>query len=90
MPEPNVGSRQVSPPPVDPGAEAEYNAFVWSILAMPFKGTITFSLEADRLREAFQQTVENRLGAEWEWMQDWGGKLTSAMLRACLKSFTYK
>lgn len=76
-----VGHRKVSPPPIPAKIKAEYNSFVYRILSMPYKGVITLSPEADKLREAYQGYIETKLGGEWENLRDWGGKLTGAMVR---------
>lgn len=36
---------------------------------------------ADEVRKSYQAYIEKKLGNEWEFMRDWGGKLTGAVVR---------
>ena len=76
-----VGHRKVSPSPMPEKVKTDYRAFVRRILSMPYKGTITMSPEAGKLRESYQEYIENKLGDGWESLRDWGGKLVGAMVR---------
>ena len=76
-----VGLRDVSPPPIPETVREDYRAFIRRALSAQEKGIIRLSPDADEIRKAFQETIEKRLGGEWEAMRDWGGKLVGAMLR---------
>lgn len=76
-----VGRRDVSPPAMPLSVKAEYRQFVRRILADPGSGIIRLSPEADEIRKQYQGYIEKKLGSEWEFMRDWGGKLVGAMVR---------
>ncbi|MEA4955884.1 MAG: YfjI family protein [Pseudoflavonifractor sp.] len=76
-----VGRRDVSPPAIPLSVKAEYRLFVRRILADPGSGIIRLSPEADEIRKQYQDYIEKKLGNEWEFMRDWGGKLVGAMVR---------
>lgn len=76
-----VGSRKVEPDPVPDDVKEAYRSFVHQILGSRWSGIIMMSTEADRLRAEYQQYIERKLSGEWEFMQDWGGKLVGAMAR---------
>jgi hypothetical protein len=76
-----VGHREISPEPIPESLKAEYNAFVLRLLTSEWIGTIDISPEADGVRQHFQSYVETKLGSEWDFMTDWGSKLTGAMVR---------
>ena len=76
-----VGRREVSPDPVSSSTRAEYRQFVGRILADQGSGTVYLSPGANKIREEYQEHVEKKLGGEWEYMRDWGGKLVGAMVR---------
>ena len=76
-----VGRRKVDPPSVPASVKADYYRFVKQILNDNGRGMIHLSAEADQLRMEYQSEIERRLGTEWEFMQDWGGKLVGACLR---------
>ncbi|MBQ8389583.1 MAG: DUF3987 domain-containing protein [Oscillibacter sp.] len=76
-----VGRREVSPPPIPEAVRAAYHRFVRQSLAHEGRGTIRLSPGADGLRQQYQAAVERKLGNEWEFMRDWGGKLTGAAVR---------
>lgn len=59
----------------------QYRQFVRRILSAPGSGTIHLSPEADDIRKSYHGYVEAKLGGEWEFMRDWGGKLVGAMVR---------
>ena len=76
-----VGRRKVDPPPVPPDVKQRYSQFVRQILDDSGRGIIRLSDEADMVRMDYQSQIEKRLGTEWEFMQDWGGKLVGACVR---------
>ena len=76
-----VGHRAISPPPVPDRVRDEYRAFVRRILSDQGSGIIRLSPEADEVRKSYQAYIEKKLGNEWEFMRDWGGKLTGAVVR---------
>ena len=76
-----VGRRAISPPPVPDRVRDEYRAFVRRILSDQGSGIIRLSPEADEVRKSYQAYIEKKLGNEWEFMRDWGGKLTGAVVR---------
>ena len=76
-----IGHRDVNPDPIPDDVKQEYHQFVKYALSMEHKGVIQVSDEADALRADFQTFVEEKLSDEWSYMQDWGGKLTGAMVR---------
>jgi hypothetical protein len=76
-----VGAREIDPAPVPLGVRDTYHQFVRGILEAGSVGTIHLSPAATRLRIEYAALVESRLGKEWEYMRDWGGKLVGAMLR---------
>lgn len=77
----NIGFRKVSPEPIPQAVRNAYHTFIRSLIDTTDTGTITLSKEADRLRCEFQETVERRLGNEWEAIRDWAGKLVGAVCR---------
>ena len=76
-----VGRRAISPQPIPDRVRMEYRAFVRRILADGHRGAIRLSPEADELRKSYQGYIEKKLGDTWEFMRDWGGKLTGAVVR---------
>lgn len=76
-----VGRRKVDTTPVSDSTKRRYNDFIEKILSDENGGVVTLSREADQLRKDYQLCVEQRLGNEWEFMQDWGGKLVGATMR---------
>ena len=76
-----VGRRKVDPPPVPLEVKRRYSQFVRQILDDSGRGIIRLSDEADMVRMDYQSQIEKRLGTEWEFMQDWGGKLVGACVR---------
>lgn len=76
-----VGRREISPEPVPGAVKAEYRRFVRHILADNGRGVIRLSPEADRVRKDYAAYIERKLGNEWEFMRDWGGKLVGATVR---------
>lgn len=76
-----VGRRDIDPDSVPDAVKAEYRRFVRHILADNGQGVIRLSPEADRVRKDYAAAIERRLGNEWEYMRDWGGKLVGAMVR---------
>ena len=76
-----VGRRKVDPPSIPPGVKNRYCQFIRQILDDTGRGMIRLSDEADMVRMDYQSCIEKRLGAEWEFMQDWGGKLVGACVR---------
>ena len=76
-----VGRREISPDPVPDVVKAEYRRFVRHILADNGRGVIRLSPEADRVRKDYAAYIEQKLGNEWEYMRDWGGKLVGATVR---------
>ena len=76
-----VGRREVSPAPMSSRTRAEYRQFVRRILADQGNGVVRLSSEANKVREEYQEYIEKKLGGEWEYMRDWGGKLVGAMVR---------
>lgn len=77
----NIGHRKVNPESVPAGVREAYYVFIRRLLEAEDEGVITLSGEADRLRCEFQETVEKRLGYEWETIRDWAGKLVGAVCR---------
>lgn len=76
-----VGRRDISPEPVPDAVKAEYRRFARHILADNGRGVIRLSPEADQVRKDYAAYIERKLGNEWEFMRDWGGKLVGAMVR---------
>lgn len=76
-----VGRREISPPSIPEHVRVEYRAFVHRILSDQGSGIIRLSPEADNVRKSYQAYIEKKLGDEWEFMRDWGGKLTGAVVR---------
>ena len=76
-----VGHRDISPDPIPDAVKTKYRQFVRTILSDQGRGTIQLSPEADKLRKEYAASIEQRLGDEWEYMRDWGGKLVGAMVR---------
>lgn len=76
-----VGRREISPPAMPESVRVQYRQFVRRILSTTTGGTIQLSSEADKIRKSYQGYVEEKLGGEWEFMRDWGGKLVGAMVR---------
>lgn len=76
-----VGRREVSPPSMPERVKAEYRRFVRQILSNQGSGTVCLSPDADEIRKEYQRYIETKLGGEWEFMRDWGGKLVGAMVR---------
>lgn len=76
-----VGRREIDPDSVPDAVKAEYRRFVRHILADNGRGVIRLSPEADRVRKDYAAYIERKLGNEWEFMRDWGGKLVGAMVR---------
>src|SRR5699024_12159471 len=42
---------------------------------------LPISQEAEEIRKSYQESIEKKLGNEWEFMRDWVGKLTGAVVR---------
>ena len=76
-----VGRRKVDPPSIPSNIKERYCRFVRQILDDSGRGVIRLSREADIIRMDYQARIEKRLGTEWEFMQDWGGKLVGACVR---------
>jgi len=76
-----VGRRKVSPAPMSSTTRAEYRQFVRHILANQGSGIVRLSADANTIREEYQSYIEKKLGGEWEYMRDWGGKLVGTMVR---------
>jgi hypothetical protein len=76
-----VGFRNVNPPPIPAKIKQDYWAFVYRILAERDERVLFLSPEADKMRISYQDVVERRLANEWDYLTDWGGKLTGAVLR---------
>ena len=76
-----VGSRDVNPPSVPLDIKNEYDSFISRILGGLNTGSIKLSPLANALRLEYMATVEKRLGDNWEYMRDWGGKAIGAMIR---------
>lgn len=76
-----VGRRDIDPMPIPPQVKENYRQFVQRILSGQDTGTIRLSAEAHRVRLEYAAYIEQRLGGDWEYMRDWGGKLVGAMLR---------
>jgi len=76
-----VGSRRADPEPIPQKVKDDFSHFCHAILSGTDTGAIQLSAEAHAVRIVYAESVERRLGNEWEYMQDWGGKLVGAMLR---------
>jgi len=76
-----MGHRKVSPAPIPPEVKNAYRQFIRNILTDRGSGVIRLSPEADKVRQDYQAHIERKLGDEWEYMQDWGGKLVGATVR---------
>lgn len=76
-----LGSRSVDPPAIPPQVQQGYQRFTLGILEARSSGPLHLSPEAQRLRKQFQQQVEGMLIDELEALQDWGSKLTGAVVR---------
>lgn len=76
-----VGRREISPPPIPESVKTSYRNFVRRILTETGTGVVHLSPEADRLRIEYQSYIEKQLCGELDFMADWAGKLTGAMLR---------
>lgn len=76
-----VGERNVNPDPIPQRIKDEYRSFVLRILSGTDTGTIRLSEGARRSQLKYSELIEKRLGNEWEFMRDWGGKVVGAMLR---------
>lgn len=76
-----MGHRKVSPDPIPTDVKDNYKSFIHKILDDDNKGTIRLSPEANEVRAAYQGYIEKKLGNSWIDIQDWGGKVTGAMVR---------
>lgn len=76
-----VGRRDINPNSIPLQIREDYRLFVQSILSDHDAGIIQLSAEAHRVRLNYAACIEQRLGNEWEHIQDWGGKLVGAMMR---------
>ena len=76
-----VGHREITPPPIPDNVKANYRAAIWRLLGSRDEGVITLSPDADAVRQDVQGAIEAKLGGDWEYMADWGGKLTGALIR---------
>ena len=76
-----VGHREITPPPIPDNVKANYRAAIWRLLGSRDEGVITLSPDADAVRQDVQGSIEGKLGGDWEYMADWGGKLTGALIR---------
>lgn len=78
-PTPDLGEND--PPPIPEAVKAAYRDFVLHLLELPGGVELQLDPEASRFRRQYEISVNKRLYDAWEGMQDWGGKLTGAMLR---------
>ncbi len=76
-----MGHRKASPDNMPVNVIEDYNSFIRNLLAMPYKGTIRMSQEADEARDSFQNHIEKRLLADLEGIQDWAGKIVGFTCR---------
>lgn len=76
-----VGKRKIDPPPIPDEVSKKYASLMYWLLAAPYRGDIVPSPEADSIRKEYQAYIEAKLGGPWEYMADFGGKLTGTMLR---------
>lgn len=76
-----VGNRKIDPETIPQAVKDEYQRFIQRIVSGTESGIIHLSKEAQRLQLKYSALVERRLGNEWEFMKDWGGKAVGAMLR---------
>lgn len=76
-----VGHRNITPAPVPEKVRQDYRDFVRQILSNQGSGTVHLDQYADEIRIDYQRYVEKKLGSEWEYLRDWGGKATGAMVR---------
>ncbi|RGX57035.1 DUF3987 domain-containing protein [Anaerotruncus sp. AF02-27] len=76
-----VGRRDICPDTIPDSIKADYRQFVRRILSDRGQGVIYLSPEADHIRQEYAAYIEQRLGDDWEFMRDWGGKLVGAMVR---------
>lgn len=76
-----VGSRKIDPETIPQPVKEEYQRFIQRIVSGTESGIIHLSKEAQQLQLKYSALVERRLGNEWEFMKDWGGKAVGAMLR---------
>lgn len=76
-----VGRRNIDAEPIAPEVKSGYRQFVHRILSGQDTGVIRLSPEARKLYVEYAAYIERKLGDEWEWMRDWGGKIVGAMLR---------
>lgn len=76
-----VGRREVSPAPIPVKVKMAYHDFIKRILSDQGSGIVKLSPDADQIREAFQAYIEPKLAGELEYMSDWAGKLTGAVVR---------
>lgn len=87
-----VGSRKISPAPMPLKVKMEYHDFIKRILSNQGSGVVKLSPDADKIRIGYQSYIEPKLAGELEYMSDWAGKLTGAVVRIAalihLSSFT--
>lgn len=76
-----VGNRKIDPETIPQAVKNEYQRFIQRIVSGTESGIIHLSKEAQQLQLKYSALVERRLGNEWEFMKDWGGKAVGAMLR---------
>lgn len=76
-----LGHRNVTPPPIPEGIKDEYESLIINLLDRKDEGIIKLSPEADKAYIEYAKVIEKRLGNEWEYMRDYGGKAMGAMLR---------
>ena len=77
----NLGRRKIDPEPISEGVKAEYARLIYRLLSSPYKGEITLDPAADEIRRQYQGYIERKLGNEWEFMGDWGGKCVGMVIR---------
>ena len=77
----NLGHRKVDPEPVPDKVKEDYTRLIYRLLSSPYRGEITFDPVATQIRQSYQEYIERKLGNEWEFMGDWGGKAVGMVVR---------
>lgn len=76
-----IGNRKSNPQPIPQDVKTRYERFCRRILGSNEKGIVHLSPEADEIRIAFQDHIENLLIGDLEPIRAWGAKIVGATLR---------
>ena len=77
----NLGRRKSDPPPLPEGVRTEYAELIYRLLSSQCKGEIHLDSDANSIRTSYQDFIESKLGGQWDFMGDWGGKAVGMVIR---------